>query len=93
MAGSRRKNELMSDFWCINCGRKGIPVLRNRGRVREQGHRKALYCVTCKTIINHIETRNKDEAEQFRRDFESGRFKEEAERSIAYAKEHEHGQH
>lgn len=88
MAGSRRKAEALSEFWCIGCGEKGIPVLRNRGRIREKGHRKALYCIRCRTIINHVETRNAEEARRFREDFAAGKYAEEAERSIAFAKEH-----
>jgi len=85
MAGSRKKREFSSDFWCINCGNKGIPVMRERGRKREAGHRKALYCITCRTTVNHIETRNEEEARQFREDFDAGLYKEEAKQSIAYA--------
>lgn len=84
MAGSRRKSELSSEFWCINCGKKGIPIMRSRSRRREQGHRKALFCVTCKMVINHIETRNEDEARQFREDFAAGKFAEEARESILF---------
>lgn len=88
MAGSRRRTELSSEFWCINCGRKGIPIVRERCHRREKGHRKALYCVTCRVVINHIETRSQDEAQRFRDDFTAGKYREEAEESIAYAKEH-----
>ena len=28
MAGSRNKREISSEFWCISCGEKGIPILR-----------------------------------------------------------------
>lgn len=89
MAGSRKRFELTSEFWCINCGKKGIPVMRKCSRKREEGHRKALYCITCKAVINHVETRNEDEARQFREDYEAGLYAEEAERSIAFAKEHQ----
>ena len=88
MAGSREKREVSSTFWCINCGGRGIPIMRQRSHWREKGHRKALYCIRCKMVINHVETRNEDEARRFRENFEAGRFKEEAERSVAYAKEH-----
>ena len=79
---------IQCNLWCINCGKKGIPIMREHSRQRGPGHRKALYCVTCKTIVNHVETRNQEEAKQFREDFEAGKFAEEAARSIAYAKEH-----
>ena len=86
MAGSRKKRETLSEFWCISCGKKGIPIMRNRGGIRAAGHRKALYCVTCRTVVNHIETRNAEEARRFREDFEAGKYTEEAERSIAFIK-------
>ena len=85
MAGSRKKFELSSEFWCINCGKKGIPIMRKRSRRREQGHRKAMYCIYCKTIINHVETRNEEEKKRFQEDFAAGKYSEEAQRSIAYA--------
>ena len=87
MAGSRKKQEQLSEFWCIKCGRKGIPILRNRGNVKEKGHRKALYCITCKETINHIETRNEEEERIFQEEFTAGKYEEEAERSSAFAKE------
>lgn len=75
-----------NNFWCIRCGQKGIPIMRKSGKRRPPGHRKALYCVRCKMVINHIETRNEEEERQFREDFAAGKFAEEAERSAAYAK-------
>ena len=80
--------ELASELWCINCGNRGIPVIRARSMRKEKGHRKALYCTTCRMVINHIETRSVEEAEKFREDFVAGRYTEEAEESIQYAKEH-----
>ena len=88
MAGSRKKREVSSEFWCINCGKKGIPIMRERSKRRGPGHRKALYCITCKMIINHIETRNEEEARRFREDFDTGKYAEEAVKSVEYAKEH-----
>jgi len=79
---------MSSQFWCINCGKQGIPIMRDRGNRRKSGHRKALYCINCKMVLNHIETRNEEEAQWFRDEFDAGKFAEEAERSIAFAKEH-----
>lgn len=79
--------ETSSEFWCINCGNKGIPIMRARCSRREQGHLKALYCLTCKMTINHVETRNEEEARTFREDFAAGKYAEAAERSVAFAKE------
>ena len=87
MAGSRKRHEILSEFWCISCGKKGIPVMRNRGRQRQDGHRKKLYCVHCRVVINHIETRTAEEARRFREEFAAGKFAEEAAESIAFVKE------
>ena len=29
-------------FYCINCGKKGIPLWRNKGHLHSKGHRKKL---------------------------------------------------
>ena len=88
MAGSRKRIEALSEFWCINCGRQGIPIMRETSRQREYGHRKALYFITCRMRLNHVETRNEEVARMFREDFKAGKYAEEAEKAVAYAKEH-----
>ena len=75
-------------FWCISCGKQGIPLMRSSSKRHAPGHRKKLYCVNCRTVINHIETRGPEEARQFREDFQAGKYKEEAQESIRYTKEH-----
>ena len=42
------------DFYCINCGNKGLPVFRNNGRLHGGFHRKKLWCCHCKTECNHF---------------------------------------
>ena len=49
---------------------------------------KALYCCHCRMVINHVETRDEEEKLQFQQDFSEGKYKEKAEESIRYAKEH-----
>lgn len=88
MAGSRNK-KVISDFYCINCGKMVIPVWRKKAHLREPGHRKALYCVNCKQIVNHIEIRTGEEAVKFHNDFAAGKYREEAKKSIKYVKEKE----
>lgn len=70
------------DFYCLNCGNKGIPIHRNRGHLHAGGHRKKLYCLTCKCEVNHIEITTADALEQFKEDFKNGVYKDEAEESI-----------
>lgn len=67
------------DFYCIQCGNKGLPVLRPCNKLKLPFHRKKLYCVHCRTIMNHIECRYKKEVEDFKVDFEAGLFTEEVE--------------
>lgn len=87
MAGSRNRLE-MHTFYCINCGKPGIPIWRKTGSQRERYHRKILYCLNCRQKVNHIEIRTEEEAEQFKNEFSNGKYREEAAAAIAYEKEH-----
>lgn len=71
-----------SDFYCINCGQKGIPCLRPQARRRERFHRKKLYCPHCGYTINHIECRTDEDVYDFKEAFDNGEFQEEARISI-----------
>lgn len=71
------------DFYCLNCGKKSIPLSRKVGHQHSKNHRKKLYCPFCKTTVNHIEVRNYDEKEDFLEKFANGEFAEEAKESIA----------
>jgi len=62
--------------------------MRDHCHRREHGHRKALYCIYCRTVVNHVETRNGEEAQRFAEDFAAGEYTEEAAESIAYGKGH-----
>lgn len=66
-----------SNFYCMNCGCRGIPVQRPRARLREHFHRKKLYCPHCKITCNHIECKDDYEVKEFLQAFEDGVFKEE----------------
>lgn len=76
------------DFYCINCGKKGIPISRQSGHKRGAFHRKWMYCPNCKHTVNHVECRTQEEKEQFMADFLAGKYKEEAELELNYEKEH-----
>lgn len=86
MSKDPRKYE-MHDFYCMNCGKKSMSIPRLRGRFREVGHKKVMYCPHCKETVNMVECRNDEEAYNFKLDFEEGLFKEEAQNSISYIKE------
>lgn len=71
-------------FFCMNCGSKGIPLPRKKGHQHAAFHRKKLYCLSCKTEINHIECRTPVEIETFKTNFEKGVYVNEVKDSMAY---------
>ena len=74
--GKYAKTEI-HDFYCLNCGNKGIELPRKKGQ-------KKLYCLTCKTDVNHIECKTIEEVEKFKEEFKRGVYKDEAQESMAY---------
>ena len=73
-------------FFCLNCGREGIPLARSVGQQREKNHRKKLYCIYCKESLNHIECKNEIEVQEFKADFERGVFINESKESLSYVR-------
>ena len=73
-----------SRFFCVECGREGIPILRKQCSQRERGHLKKLYCIYCQKEVNHAEIREIGgyTEEDFRLEFESGRFVDGVKRPI-----------
>lgn len=69
-------NISQSRFFCTKCGREGIPIIRNQGKIREPGHLKKLYCIYCKETVNHAEVRDIGgyTYEDFLEEFKAGRF-------------------
>lgn len=74
-------------FFCLRCGREGIPIQRRLSLQRGINHRKRLYCPWCKMEINHIECRTELEVQDFKKRFENGEFAEEAQESLKYIQE------
>lgn len=72
------------DFYCLKCGKKGIPLARKRSNLKETLHRKKLYCLNCKIEVNHIECKTPMEVKQFKKDFAKGVFKAEAQESAKH---------
>lgn len=66
-----------SNFYCTQCGNKGIPVIRRIGREKEPGHLKKLFCLCCNQETNHVEIRpaGKYTLEDFWIEFNYGNFK------------------
>lgn len=72
------------DFYCINCGSKGIPLSRSLSRPKGKDHRKLMYCWKCKHTVNHIECLDAEEVEQFLADFNAGKYVEEAKEELKF---------
>lgn len=75
------------DFYCLLCGHAGIPVVRQKDKLRGKFHRKKLYCPWCKEEINHVECRTQTEKDEFQAAFARGEFRDEAIASISAVKE------
>lgn len=74
------------DFYCIKCGHKGIPLSRKQGHQHGRFHRKKLFCIYCQQEVNHIECKNDEDVAEFKRNFENGVYKDEAEESVSYVR-------
>ena len=81
---SKYQSMALHDFYCINCGNKGIELMRKQGFKRGEMHRKKLYCIHCKTEVNHIECKTFEEIEEFKINFENGVYKDEAKESLYF---------
>ena len=79
-------NFTTSEFFCTQCGRRGIPIVRRAGRQREAGHLKKLYCLNCKEKHNFVEVRPFGEynQEDFEIEFKNGNFNKEGQRKLPY---------
>ncbi|MBO5956913.1 MAG: hypothetical protein J6Q39_05090 [Bacteroidales bacterium] len=72
------------NFYCMNCGKKGIPLMRNKGFQHGKHHRKKLYCPFCKVEVNHVECKTYADVQDFLEAFERGDYKEEAAESMSF---------
>ena len=75
-----------SEFYCTQCGNRGIPVLRLKGSEREAGHLKNLFCLTCQKEQNHVECKpyTKYTHEDFLLEFNEGNFDKSGKRILTY---------
>lgn len=70
---------ITSDFYCTECGRKGIPIPRKEGQLRKEGHLKKLYCLYCNKEVNMIEIKENSNSytlQDFEDEIKYGNFKE-----------------
>lgn len=76
----------ISNFYCVRCGNKGIPVARTNRKIREGGHLKKLYCLHCNQETNHAECRGfgQYDYEDFKIEFENGNFTDDGVRQLPW---------
>ena len=77
----------INDFYCIRCGRLGIPISRRAGHGREAGHLKVLYCLNCKAEVNFCEIKHgatRYTYQDFLLEYENGNFDEKGNRKKSY---------
>lgn len=83
----------MSDMYCTQCGRKNIPVPRRKGKEREIGHLKKMYCIYCKKKTNMVEIRDFGSGytlDDFLLEFEYHNFTEEGTRKLTWSEFRQH---
>lgn len=81
-----RQSIVLSEFYCTNCGNKGIPIMRKKGAEREAGHLKKIFCLKCQQEWNHVECKpySKYDYNDFLLEFEYKNFNEQGNRKMAY---------
>ena len=70
-------------FFCLNCGKEGIPLPRRVSHKHKTFHYKKLWCPYCKMEINHIEVSSPEEETIFKQNFIEGVYKADAEQSLS----------
>ena len=80
------RNYSEHSFYCIRCGKKGIPIMRRDSLKHEKFHRKKLFCIYCKEEVNHIECKNQFEVEEFLKNYSKGVYINESEASISFVR-------
>ena len=75
-----------NEFYCTQCGERGIPIPRRRGAEREAGHLKKLFCLNCGKETNHCECRpwSGYTHDDFLIEFEYDNFTKDGQRKMPY---------
>ena len=77
------------EFYCSQCGQKGIPIPRKKGSERESGHLKKIFCLNCGTERNFCEINPQSQKytyNDFLLEFNNGNFDKEGNRKIPFNK-------
>jgi len=78
-----------NEFYCTQCGNKGLPVVRKKGAEREAGHLKKLFCLHCQKEVNFCEIQpfaQRYTYQDFLLEFEQGNFNKEGNRVMPFGK-------
>lgn len=75
-----------SEFYCTQCGNRGIDIARIKGKEREAGHLKKIFCLSCKYETNHVECKpyTKYDYKDFLIEFKTNNFNEDGTRKHPY---------
>lgn len=75
-------NYFTDEFYCTQCGNRGIPIIRKSNKNRKAGHLKKLYCLNCKKETNHVECKpfGKYTYDEFKIEFTHHNFNKEGQR-------------
>ena len=84
---AKRRSVELHDFYCLKCGNKSFGCFRKSGFQHEKFHRKKLYCIYCRTEVNHVECKTYEDVQEFKEAFNEGKFIEEAEESVRFVNE------
>jgi hypothetical protein len=75
------------EFYCTQCGKRGLDVIRQQGKDRGAGHLKKLYCLNCDKETNHAECKpssTKYNYSDFYIEYTFNNFDEEGNRRMPY---------
>lgn len=80
------RNNTPHNFYCTQCGQRGIPICRTETNLRKPGHLKKLYCIHCKTETNHVECAGAYSDDMFLLEFRAGNFAPDGTRILPFSK-------
>lgn len=83
---NKRPAMVAHNFYCINCGNKGIDLMRRAGFQHSNMHRKKLYCIHCRQEVNHIECKTLEDVEIFQENYAKGVYENEAKESLCFVR-------
>lgn len=75
---------VIHNFYCTQCGTRGIPIPRKNNKQREAGHLKKMYCLCCDKEVNFVEINDKYTYNDFLVEFENHNFNKDGTRKMKY---------